>query len=301
MRRRVHRLGELLRVLWLMARPPHLLLIVFVYLVGGVMALAQGFAPDLARWRYGLLPLLFVAGSIHYANEYADVETDRLTTRTRFSGGSGALPSSMLSPELAIAAARISLAIGLATAVYGLMLDRMAPAAAVLLICGAALGWMYSLPPLSLAWRGWGELDNALAGGLALPLYGYAVLGGWPSLAVVFACLPFVALVFLNLLATTWPDLRADAAVGKNTLAVLWPPGRLRKLYWVVAVGFLLVIPLLTGWSLPAVVAGTSYLVTPLVIVGGIVYTRRWSPLAAVAAMVTMAFVQLVAWASLLS
>lgn len=75
----------------------------------------------------------------------------------------------------------------------------------------------------------------------------------------------------------------------------------MRKLYWSVALGFLLVIPLPTGWSLPPVVAGTSYLVTPLVIVGGMAYTRQRTPLAAVAAMVTMVFVQLMAWFSLLN
>lgn len=48
-------------------------------------------------------------------------------------------------------------------------------------------------------------------------------------------------------------------------------------------------------------VAGTSYLVTPLVIVGGMAYTRQRTPLAAVAAMVTMVFVQLMAWFSLLN
>jgi 1,4-dihydroxy-2-naphthoate octaprenyltransferase len=284
-----------------MSRPTHLLLIVFVYLVGAAMALALGAELDLARLKFGILPLLLVAISIHYANEYSDVETDSLTTRTLFSGGSGALPDSDLSPEWAIAAARTSLAIGVLLSVYGLLTGQMALAAAFVLVVGAVLGWMYSLPPLALAWKGWGELDNALAGGMALPLYGFAVLAGWPTPAVVAACLPFVTLVYLNLLATTWPDRKADAAVGKNTLAVLWPVVRLRRLYRGVSVGFLLGIPLLIGWSVPPVVAWTSYLVVPLVVIGGTTYTRRRSPLAAVAAMVTMAFVQFMAWISTLA
>jgi 1,4-dihydroxy-2-naphthoate octaprenyltransferase len=295
------RLVEVLRVLWLMSRPSHLLLIIFVYFVGGAMALAQGAELDSAQLGFGILPLVLVSVSIHYANEYSDFETDSLTTRTPFSGGSGALPSSDLSPELAIVAARISLAIGVLLSVYGLMLNRIELVAVLLLFSGVVLGWMYSLPPLKLAWKGWGELDNALAGGMALPLFGFTVAAGRLNIAVVAACLPFVALVFLNLLATTWPDREADATVGKNTLAVLWPVDRLRELYWGVAVGFLLVIPLLIGWSIPAVVAWTSFLVAPLVIISGIVYTRRQSPLAAVAAMVSMAFVQFMAWLSMLA
>jgi 1,4-dihydroxy-2-naphthoate octaprenyltransferase len=199
-----------------MSRPTHLLLIVFVYLVGAAMALALGAELDLARLKFGILPLLLVAISIHYANEYSDVETDSLTTRTLFSGGSGALPDSDLSPEWAIAAARTSLAIGVLLSVYGLLTGQMALAAAFVLVVGAVLGWMYSLPPLALAWKGWGELDNALAGGMALPLYGFAVLAGWPTPAVVAACLPFVTLVYLNLLATTWPDRKADGRSWKK-------------------------------------------------------------------------------------
>ncbi len=43
------------------------------------------------------------------------------------------------------------------------------------LALGTFLGWMYSLPPLALAWKGWRELDNAVMAGIALPLFGFAV------------------------------------------------------------------------------------------------------------------------------
>lgn len=63
-------------------------------------------------------------------------------------------------------------------------------------------GWAYSLPPLALAWRELGELDNAALGGLVLPLYGFAVASGRVSFDPILACVPFVALVFANMLET---------------------------------------------------------------------------------------------------
>jgi len=292
---------EAASVLWRMARPTHLLLIAFVYLLGATMAMALGAAFDAQLLVFGLLVLLLVSSSVHYANEYADYETDALTQRTLFSGGSGALPGSTLHRRVALRAAWVGLAAGSTLALFGWAAGALSTTALFLLALGTFLGWMYSLPPLALAWKGWGELDNAVIGGMALPLFGFAVLAGAIGFPVAAACAPFVALVFLNLLATTWPDREADAAVGKRMLATSWSPARLRRLYWAVAALFFLMFPLLVGWSIPPRVAWSSYLVAPLVILGGYLYTKSRSPLPSVAAMITMAVVQFGAWFSLLS
>ena len=136
---------------------------------------------------------------------------------------------------------------------------------------------------------------------MALPLFGFAVLAGAIDFPVAAGCLPFVALVFLNLLATTWPDRQADSSVGKHMLATRWSAVRLRRVYWAVAALFFLMFPILVGWSLPPRVAWSSYLVAPLVILGGLLYTRVRTPFPAVAAMLAMAIVQFVAWISLVA
>lgn len=292
---------ETISVLWRMARPTHLLLIAFVYFLGATMALAQGALFSLRPLLFGLSALIGVSISVHYANEYADYGTDALTQRTLFSGGSGALPDSPLPAGLALRAAWASLLGGSALAVLGWAVGAVNATALIVLAIGTFLGWMYSLPPLALGWKGWGELDNAVAGGMALPLFGFAALAGGINFPVVAGCLPFVALVFLNLLATTWPDRQADASVGKRMLATRWSPASLRRLYWVVAALFFLMIPVLVGWSLPPRVAWSSYLVAPLIILGGLLYTRVRSPGPSVAAMLAMAVVQFVAWFSLVA
>ena len=173
----VNKKVEVAYVLWRMARPTHLRLIAFVYLLGATMAMALGAAFDAQLLVFGLVVLLLVSSSVHYANEYADYETDALTQRTLFSGGSGALPGSTVPRRVAL-----------------------------------------------------------LTGAIGFP--------------VAAAYAPFVALVFLNLLATTWPDREADVAVGKRMLATSWSPVRLRRLYWAVAALFFLMFPLLVSWSI---------------------------------------------------
>lgn len=281
--------------LWAMARPLQLLAVIAVALTGACVALASGAALDLAQLVGGMLALLPVAISIHYANEYADAETDSLTTRTPFSGGSGAL---VALPGLRIWAGRLMvlwLLLGFAIA----LLMQLSPGAILALGIGAVGGWMYSLPPLRLAWYGWGELTNALLGSTALMAYGYALLMGRADAFIVLASLPFTALVFINLLATTWPDRAADSRVGKRTLATRWTIPHLRRLYFsgvIFAVASLLI---LCQNTIPAVLHWKLLPVLPLLAWGMVAYTRRESPAPTVFAMIAAMSAQLLLWGGL--
>jgi len=280
---------------WKMSRPAQLLLVLAVYALGATVARATGAALDWAALTVGAGALLAVAASVHYANEYADHETDALTRRTPFSGGSGALAATGLPRMLALRAAGVALAVGSVLALAGVAAGVLPPAAVGLLAVVVGFGWQYSVGPLRLAWRGLGELDNAALGGLVLPAYGAAVLGGSVAFTML-VCLPLGLLVFANLLATQWPDRRADAAVGKRTLVTRLPARRLRWLYGaVVCLAFASVLILASG-PLPKLVAGASLLVAPLSAWGAVGYTERRVPFPSVAAMVALVVVQLLAW-----
>ncbi len=285
-----------LKALFWMARPLQLGAVFMVYLLGRSLAAANGFAYDPPAFLLGLAALLLVSVSIHYANEYADYDTDARSVRTPFSGGSGALQATGLPRRTALRAAWAALLIGAVVASFGLGTARLNWLAVAILTLGGLLGWLYSLGPFPLARRGLGELDNALLGGILLPLYGYVVQTGRIDWPVIAGWLPFGALVFTNLLATTWADREADASVGKRTLATRWPRRRLRMLYAVVALGAFILLPFLVPWSLPAKVAGSGFLILPLAFVGAWKYTRIHSPLPSVAAMGGYLLVQLLAW-----
>ena len=285
---------------WRMARPSQLLLIVAVYALGVAIAVGLGATLQPTVVLAGLAALLPVAASVHFANEYADYETDALTsrvsTRTPFSGGSGALHEAGLPRSVAQDATLVAGVVGGVVA-GGLALGgALPPTALVALVLIALLGWGYSLPPVALSRRGLGEVDNAVLGGLLLPHYGAATVAP-PSLAVCYAVTPFTLLVFANLLATQWPDRWADAFTGKYTLPTRWSPGRLRRVHLATVVLAFVVLAGLTGRVLPPTVTLASLVAVPFAVWGVATFTRDEQPFPTVAAMVTMAVAQLLAWA----
>ncbi len=279
-----------------MSRPTQLLLIAFVYLFGSIIALADGASLEVSTFWIGLFVLIPLSASIHYANEYADFETDTLTNRTLFSGGSGALQNSGLPRIIALRAAWGAVSVGSLMALIAIVRGNLSALSLGILLIGTLLGWMYSLKPLALGWRGLGELDNAVLGGVLLPLYGYVVQAGKFEAWVIVALLPFGGAVFINLLATTWPDRAADLQVGKRTLATRMPTGYLRVLYWSFALAIVISVILLLHRVLPVEVVFGSLLISPVLLWGGLRYTRQHSPFPTATAMVLLLAAQFVGW-----
>jgi 1,4-dihydroxy-2-naphthoate octaprenyltransferase len=282
-----------------MARPTQLIAVTLVYLLGTVIAVASGHNLDQDAFWWSYAALILISMSIHYANEYADYDTDAITKRTPFSGGSGALHYTGLERHIALQAARTTLIIGFSVHVLCLASEQCSPTGSGVLAFGAFFGWMYSLKPLKLAWRGWGELDNAALGGVVLPSYGYVTQSNRLDWEIVALMLPFGCLVFINLLATTWADREADAQVGKYTLATRYRVQQLRILYGFIAGLTFLLLLLLSQTLMPTNVALGSTVILPLTIWGMIAYTRVQNPFPTVAAMVVFLGVQLFAWSGL--
>ena len=291
--------------LWAAARPSQLLLVVLVYLLGVGMATtgppmtASRASPTLvpgARVLAGAATLLAVAATVHYANEYVDAETDAVTERTPFSGGSGALEQTGL-PRSFLGRATLGgvCASTLTTAAVAVTVG-LPPSACWLLGAIFVLGLAYSLPPLALIRRGIGELVNALLGGILLPLYGVGVVAT-PRPQAVAAVVPFALLVGCNLFATHWPDRAADEAVGKRTLAVRWSPLCLRRAYAMTAtLAGLSTVGLWVATGVPELVVLAHLVAVPFVFWGRLVLTTQRSPLPAVLAMVSLAFATTVVW-----
>ena len=276
----------------LISRPDQVLLIVVVYAVGAVAgrALEPTGGTSLAAVLWVGAVVAAVAVSVHAVNEYADAETDALTRRTRFSGGSGALAAFQLPPSFALHLARgagaCAVVLGLAA---GLLVD-VPDAAWPLLALGLIGGWEYSAGPVAFSRHGWGEVANAVLGGLLLPVTGAVVVGA-PLGTAVAVFVPFALLDFVNLLETQWADRDADRLVGKHTLASRLSPGSIRFLGGVVA---------LTAYALatatqPALVAAAGALALPLS-AWGVWRLGRGGPGPSVTAMVVFLVAQGVAW-----
>jgi len=282
--------------LWGMARPLIMLSVILVYGAGLLIARADGYVLEWGRVVWGLVIILLASLSIHYTNEYADYETDALTTPTMYSGGSGVLARGDVPRQLAMQAAWGTLLLSIVVALVGMVSGYFSVVPFILLVVGVVGGWMYSLPPLKLAWRGWGEADNAILGGMILHLYGYSVVTETMTMPVVAAVVPFTLLVFTNLLATTWADRVADAQVGKFTLATQLSIPQLRLLYGGVALVAFFLLPALYDWALPASVVVGSLAAIPMMLWGWLTYTRIHNPYPTSNAMVVLLLGQMAGW-----
>ncbi len=282
-----------------MVRPDQLGLILVVYCLGALVALSLGsdtsLATDSDAIVGGLLVLIPTTASVHYANEYADYETDAISEGTQFSGGSGALHEYGLPRSLARTATVVS-GVFVLPAVWLAVESGVSTPALVLLGVILVVGWEYSLPPLALAWRGFGVVTNATVGAFLLPVFGYATIAPLTT-DVLLLVTPFTLLTALSLLTTQWPDRHADAEAGKRTLSTRLDPAALRRIFTVGALSYpLLVAVVSVVVGLPTAVLLAHVAVLPLVGWSVQTYTRQRSPFPAVASMVALVLFSLVAW-----
>jgi 1,4-dihydroxy-2-naphthoate octaprenyltransferase len=156
-------------------------------------------------------------------NEVVDLPSDRNNRFfSPFTGGSRVLVEGLLSMrEL-----RIGIVAALAGALAGsAWLLNLTPAStsAVASVLGvmAILAIGYTAPPLKLCYRGLGELDVALTHSIVVILCGYVFLGGaWNAALPWLLSLPLLLAIMPSITLSGIPDLEADAAAGKRTLAV---------------------------------------------------------------------------------
>lgn len=275
-------------------RPDHVLLILVVLAAGWVMGrvdtVNSGGPLPPTGVVLTVLAIAAVAASAHAVNEYADVETDARTQRTRFSGGSGALLAHGLPASFAL---RVAVAAGLVAAalmILGLVSGAVSGVVTLMVAVGLIGGWTYSVGPWPWSRHGWGEVANALLGGLLLPATG-AVAAGAGFVPAALAFLPFTLLTFVNLLETQWADREADRAVGKHTLASRLSPTAIRRLGLLTVVAAYALSLVVHPW--PVALAGL--LAAPLSALG----VRRLGhgpPGPSVVAMIAVLLLQAAAW-----
>lgn len=277
-----------------MARPSQIVLIGTVYAAGVLLAAWRGGVVASGDVVLGLVLLLPAAVAVHWANEAADVTTDALTTRTRFSGGSGASARSPVAPTTLLRWALSLAAIVAAVAALLVIAGWFPLQGGILLAIGVAGGLAYSVPPVALMRRGAGEPTNAILGGLLLPLFGVAVARGHIEALDVLAFLPFTFITMCSVLATAWPDRVADGLTGKRTLQVRLEPANLRIIYAAFVIAWVAAISVVAA-SGAAPFPWATVALLPLAWLGWTWYTRRISAWPSVTVMVGHVVVMMVA------
>lgn len=281
-------------VLW-MGRPLVLVSAVFAHALGTAMAYGERGVLHWGRAGLSLVILLAATTMAHYADEYADRDTDALTRRTLCSGGSGVLPAGLVPPAWALIAAAVCALLAALLTVASVAAGWLPWAMIPLVGLGMAGGWVYSMPPLALERHGWGEIDNALLGGILMPLSGYIGQTGALSLRTLGALVPITLAVFVNLLSVHWADRAADGAVGRRSIPVLWGT-RTRALYLITTILIFVLVLAGTGTWLPLPVVVASWCTLPIGVWAAARFARDPSPLPGSILMMALFLAQTIGW-----
>ncbi|MEK7321941.1 MAG: NAD(P)H-dependent oxidoreductase [Pseudomonadota bacterium] len=190
----------------------------------GALAAAQ----VTGRWDAGVFWLgylfIFVVEVITvFSNEYFDYPSDKLNQNAGpFNGGSRVLVKGELSFG-AVRAAIVMLALGLLPLGYLLFKSNAALTSSDGLLIGAIglLAISYTVPPLKLVYRGWGELTVAATHSALVVLCGYALQSGsWTDPYPWLVSLPLFFAILPSIILSAIPDYQADLATGKRTAVV---------------------------------------------------------------------------------
>jgi 1,4-dihydroxy-2-naphthoate polyprenyltransferase len=159
--------------------------------------------------------------------------------RSPFSGGKRVIVDGILtrSETIAVAAVFYTVAVGIGAVI---VLGRSREAFWFAL-AGLALAYFYHSPPLSLSYRGLGELAVVVTYGPLICAGTYLVQRGYLSARPVWASLPLGLLIGAFLWINEFPDYRADLESGKRNLVVrMGRPAASRTFAAIVAAAFLI-------------------------------------------------------------
>ncbi|HUV25588.1 MAG TPA: prenyltransferase [Methanomassiliicoccales archaeon] len=285
---------ERVRAMVKLGRPLVLVAALFAYAVGLSLAYYDlGFIKwDLAL--LGLAILLIATLMGHYANEYADVDTDSITRRTMFSGGSGVLPARIVPRAWALYAAVGCMIVSLLLTATSIAYGVLASVVGLIVVIGVVGGWFYSMPPLRLERTWFGEIDNSLIGGFPMPLIAYACQTGYLTLESIIIMVPVFLAVLANLRGVHWPDRRADEAGGKRSLVVTLGD-KVITAHWIIII-MTYVSVLAISPMLPQEVVLASMLTIPVGILAGLSLGKIKSPIFSSGMMAVLMIAMSVGW-----
>lgn len=195
------------------------------FLLASLIAAVNGIAISL--WKnnifdpvYGLLTICGVIclhTSVDLFNDYWDYKKgiDTITTRTKFSGGTGVLPEKLLKPRTVYFAAVMFLILGMIVGIYFITVRGII---ILLILIFATLSiYFYST---NIANAGLGEVFVTVKGALIV-LGSFYVQTGSLDPTAVFVGIIIGLLSACVLLVNSFPDYEADRIKGKKTLTVI--------------------------------------------------------------------------------
>ncbi|HQP34681.1 MAG TPA: prenyltransferase [Polyangiaceae bacterium] len=190
--------------------------------VGAWLAHAHGRMTSASATVAGLLAVFLMTIGCYLLGEAHDQVEDVATLkygRNKFSGGSLMVSNGSLQERQVRLAALGSFVVALLLGLY-VVVVHSAPWLLGLGVFGGIAAAFYSMPPVRLVKRGFGELFIGVCYGWLTIVTGYAsASGGMPTFGH-YVTLPVALTVFNIILINEFPDYEADREAGKRNLLV---------------------------------------------------------------------------------
>jgi len=157
--------------------------------------------------------------SMHFSNDYFDLEADKYGLPSQFAGGSGILVEN---PELKSFAYWFSIILIILSLILAALFTYLFSYSVfffLFVLLGNLLGFFYAAPPIKLSYSGLGEIST-ISLGFLMPAMGYLTIMGTINMPFIIFSIPlmFYMLLFIN--AVQIPDMEGDKLGGKNTWIV---------------------------------------------------------------------------------
>lgn len=208
---------------WLTAmRVPFTSVAVVPFGVGAWVAHSHGRMVSPAAVVAGITAVFLLCVGCYLLGEAHDQQEDLLTVkhgRNQFSGGTLLVANGTLQESHVKSAAWGTFAVALVLGIYIVVVHRT-PWLFGLGLFGAFAAGFYSVPPIRLVKRGFGELFIGVCYGWLTIATGYACASGQMPPFSPLATLPVALAVFNIILINEFPDYEADSATDKRNLMV---------------------------------------------------------------------------------
>ncbi len=237
-------------------RPNFLILAPLCVGLGVAVAWQQGTPPALLDTLLVFIGAILAHAAVNLFNEYEDFVSglDMITTRTPFSGGSGALPETPDAATRVLAAAISTLALVILIGLYFLWqrgLPMLVLGAAGVILVLTYTRWITRSPLLCLLAPGIGFGPVMILGTLV-------ALGARLDATAITVSIAGLLLVSELLLINQIPDAEADRKIGRRHLVItLGTPAAARLVSAMFLSGYLVVVTgILAGWlPLPSILS----------------------------------------------
>lgn len=189
-----------------------------IYLSGSLFSVLTGSDFEIKKFILGYFPLFLAQLSVSYSNDYYDMESDKKSNATIFSGGSKVLVNN---PELKYISKWIAISLiilSLILAATFTLIFKINYIFLIIIVLVNTIGWFYSATPIKFSYRNLGELAIIVCLGIALPVAGYIVLSNNISFNLFIFTVPFAIYSFVFALNVEIPDFEADRYANKKNL-----------------------------------------------------------------------------------